>query len=372
MSTRILFLIPTLDRSGAEKQLALLATHLPRDEFQPEVVALTRGGPYAAALEQAGVPVTVLGKRWKCDPLAWVRLRRLLRSTRPDLLHTWLFAANAYGRLALPRQRQTRCIVSERCVDSWKAGWQLWLDRKLIPRTDCLVGNSLSVAEFYLQQGYPADRVQMIPNAIEPSTRANHTRHTLRASLGIPDDAFVVLSIGRLAPQKRVRDLIWAAETLWQIRPQVHLVVIGDGPERRRLEDFVEEVHGRPHIHFLGHREDATEWLAAGDVFWLGSSFEGMSNSLMEAMEAGLPVVATDIPPNRELIAHDVHGFLARVGDPVGFMQFTRRIIDEPDLRQRLGSAAQEQMRQHYGVTQMVDRYVALYRQVLTAGRSST
>jgi len=360
--TRITYLIPTLDQSGAEKQLTLLASRLPRDEFSPQVIALTRGGPYEAQLAAAGVPVTILHKRWKLDPWAWRRLKRELHRQSPDILHTWLFAANAYGRLALPATTSVQRVVSERCVDSWKAGWQLWLDRRLMSRTDRLIGNSPSVVEFYTQLGMPTARCQCIPNGIEPSTVDRGSRGALRASLGIPESAFVIVSIGRLAEQKRVRDLIWGAITLWQIRPQVHLLVIGDGPERSRLEAFAAEVEAQPVVHFLGHRDDATRWLAAGDVFWLGSSFEGLSNSVMEAMSAGLPVVATDIPPNRELINPDEHGYLVRVGDPVGFMQFTRRLIDEPSLGERLGNAGRDRMHREFSTELMVQRYVELYR----------
>jgi glycosyltransferase involved in cell wall biosynthesis len=365
MPSRLSFIIPTLDQSGAEKQLTRLAIGLPRDEFDVRVIALTRGGPYQAELEQAGIPVTVLGKRWKFDPACGLRLRKLLREWQPDLVHMWLFAANAYGRWAIPAVTTMRRIVSERCVDSWKAGWQRWVDRKLISRTDCLIGNSPPVVDFYADLGYPRDKLRCIPNGVDPWSGDRAARERLRAELRLPPEAYVIGYIGRLAEQKRVRDLIWAAETLWQIRPQVHLVIVGDGPERSRLEEFTAGVHGTPHVHFLGHRQDAADWLAAFDTFWLGSSFEGMSNSLMEAMSAGLPVIATDIPPNRELVVPDQTGFLVRLGDPVGFMQFTRRLIDEPDLGPRLGTAAKTRMEQQFSIGQMIDRHVGLYRQLL-------
>ncbi len=361
---RVALIIPTLDRSGAEKQLTLLATGLPRDEFEPVVIALTRGGPYADVLAASGIPVTVLHKRWKFDPWCLRRLRRELERLRPDIVHTWLFAANTYGRLALPARTSIRRIVSERCVDSWKAGWQLWCDRRLISRTERLVGNSPAVVEFYVEQGFPRALTTCIPNGVEPIDRSLETGRRLRESLGIPESAYVIGTIGRLAPQKRVRDLIWGAETLWQIRPQLHLVIVGDGPERARLEEFTHGVHGTPHVHFVGHRTDAADWLSAFDVFWLGSSFEGLSNSLMEALAAGLPVVATDIPPNRELVRPDETGFLVRVGDCVGFMQFTRRLIDEPGLAERLGAAGKRLMTDEYGVARMIARHVALYREV--------
>jgi len=365
-SLRIAFIVPTLDQSGAEKQLTLLATGLPRPEFEPHVLALTRGGPYAERLAAAHVPVTVLHKRGKCDPFAWQRLRTELSRLRPDVVHTWLFAANAYGRLALPRRPRPKVVVSERCVDSWKAGWQLWLDRKLIGRTDKLVGNSQSVVEFYADLGVPRDKLVCIPNGVD--TGPQRDRADVLAELNLPGEAFLVGYVGRLAEQKRVRDLVWAVETLRQIRPQVHLVLIGDGPEKERLERLAHDVHTERHVHFLGHRSDAAAWMSAFDAFWLASSFEGQSNSLMEAMAAGVPVVATDIAPNRELVTHEQTGFLVNVGDTVGFMQFTRRLIDEPDLARRLGDAARDRMQADFSVAQMTAAYAALYRDVCGRG----
>lgn len=362
---RIALVIPTLDQSGAEKQLTLLAVGLPKDEFDVRVFALSRGGPYQPILEQAGIPVTVIGKRWKFDPWALRRLSRQLHDWQPDIVHSWLFAANAATRLIRTAKAPWKQVVSERCVDSWKAGWQLWLDRRLRSRTDLLVGNSTSVAEFYTQLGYPASHVMTIPNGVEASTASRSDRSPQLAKLGIPDDAFVVGYIGRLAIQKRVRDLVWAAETLWQIRRQLHLIIVGDGPERERLEEFSAGVHGPGHIHFVGHSSEPQRWLGAFDTLWLGSSFEGMSNSVMEGMAAGLPVVATDIAANRELVVPDETGFLVPVGDAVGFMQFTRRLIDEPGLRAALGAAGQQRMQSEFSVARMIERYADLYRRVM-------
>lgn len=361
---RIALVIPTLDRSGAEKQLTLLTTRLPRDEFSPHVFALTRGGPYAADLAAAGLPLTIIGKRAKLDLGAWRRLRLALRSFQPDVVHTWLFAANAYVRLGLSPRSRPKVIVSERCVDSWKSGWQLWLDRRLVKVTDRIVGNSQSVVDFYREQGVPAEKLCCIPNGVEIPQTTTCDRAALLDQLGLPADAFVVGSIGRLAIQKRVRDLLFAVETLRQIRPQLRAVIIGDGPERARLEEFARSLGCEQHVRFLGHREDAPAWLPLFDAFCLASSFEGQSNSLMEAMAAGRAVVVSDIPPNRELVTPEATGLAFQPGDAVGIMQQLRRLIDEPDLRTRLAAAARERMAAHFSVENMVERYAWLYRDV--------
>lgn len=364
---KLMLLIPTLDQSGAEKQLTLLACHLPRDEFDVHVVALTRGGPFADELLQHGVRQTVLGKRWKFDPFALWQLRKLIRAEQPDILHTWLFAANAYGRLVAGPSLSPRpkVIVSERCVDVWKAGWQVWLDRKLIDGTDRLVANSEAVAEFYRSLGFPAERMCVIRNGIEIPELTPFNRDAVLAELEIPAGVPVIGFVGRLAKQKRVDDLVFAMALVAILRPDVHLLLVGDGSERDKLMKFARDLNVDHLIRFAGHQPDAEELLRVMNVFWLASDFEGQSNSLMEAMAAGLPVVATDIPPNRELVVDGETGFLVRVGDRVAFQQFTDRLLADPELARRLGNAGRERMRREFSIDSLVASHVKLYREVV-------
>jgi glycosyltransferase involved in cell wall biosynthesis len=365
---KLTLLIPTLDRSGAEKQLMLLATHLPRDEFDVRVITLDRGGPYEAPLQEQGIPVTNTGKRRKLDLSAFRRLREVLAAQQPDILHSWLFSANSYGRLVAGKRRRFKVVISERCVDTWKSGWQFWLDRRLIARTDRLVANSESVATFYRDVGFPGERMVVIPNGVDRPALPVTSREQLLADLKLPTDARLACYVGRLARQKRLEDLLWGMQVLRQADPRAHLLVIGDGPERDRLEQYARDVESAAHVRFLGHRDDAAQLLQLCDVFWLASDFEGMSNSLLEAMACGLPVVVSNIPPNRELVQHGVHGYLIDIGDGAGYAQYTRKLLEEPPLAARFGEAGRLRVELDFPIDRMVQRHIDVYREVMQGG----
>ena len=366
---KVMLLVPTLDQSGAEKQLVLLACRLPPDEFDVHVVAMTRSGPLAKELADHGVRLTVLGKKWKFDPFTFWRLRKLIQGELPDILHTWLFAANAYARLIVGHLMSHRpnIVGSERCVDVWKSGWQLWLDQKLIGRTDRLIGNSHAVAEFYRSIGYPDDIVRVIHNGISIPENFTTDREALLAELEIPVGSPVIGFIGRMARQKRGEDIVFAMALVAILRPDAHLLMIGEGPERDKLMKFARDIGIDNLVRFTGHRADAAKFLSVMDVFWLASDFEGLSNSLMEAMAAGVPCIASDIPPNRELVVDGETGFLVRVGDRVGFQQFTDRLLSDAELARRLGDAGRERMRREFNIDSMVDAHAKLYREVVTS-----
>jgi glycosyltransferase involved in cell wall biosynthesis len=360
-----------LDRAGAEKQMSMLVGGLPREEFEVHVCALTRGGPLLSVLEEARIPTTVIGKRWKIDPQAFWKLKRHVKRLRPDLIQTWLFAANAYGRAA-GLACGVKCLVaSERCVDPWKGSRDLFIDRYLARRTTRIVANSPAVKDFYARHGLPADKFVVIPNGIRPAGRVAGDRGALLDELELPPSSRLIGLVGRLWPQKRVKDAIWAADLLKVIRDDVHLLILGDGPQRDRLRRFRDQVEIRDKVHFLGHREDAGRLIPHFDVLWSTSAYEGQSNAIMEAMAASVPVVATDIPGTRDLVVPEVTGFLVplRQSDVgprrAAFARHTNVILNDSDLAQRLGTAARERMLSEFSVEKMVQRYVDLYRQLL-------
>lgn len=366
LTRRILHVIASLDRAGAEKQLVLLARGLVQHDFDVHVCALTRGGPRAADLRQAAIPVRVLGKRWKADPFALWRLRRHIRQLAPDLVHTWMFTANTYGRLAAMMARVGLLVAAERCADPWKSWLQISLDRVLARRTQRIVANSRGVVDFYTRQGLPPGRFAVIaggvPAAVDPTT----SRAELLRELGLPASVRLIGAVGRLWPQKRVKDLIWAADLVHLINPDVRLLIIGDGPQRRSLERFTRLLEAEDHVRFLGERDDVWRIMPHLDVLWQGSQYEGLPNAILEAMAAAVPVVATDISGHRELVIPGQTGYLVGVGARAQRTHLTDKILRDPALASRLGSAGRQHVLQHFGVDSMVRQYVDLYEQLLS------
>jgi glycosyltransferase involved in cell wall biosynthesis len=338
---------------------------LPRERFDVHVCALARGGPYEAVLRAAGIPVTVIGKRWKLDPAAFWRLKREIARVRPDLVHTWLFAGNSYGRAAALAAGVKLLVAAERCVDRWKVWHEFAFDRYLARRTERIVVNSAAVRDFYIFHGLPTERFAVIPNGVPPAAPSRVTRAELLAELGLPTNAQLIGAIGRLWPQKRVKELIWAADQLKCVRDGVHLLVIGDGPLRPDLERYAWICETDDRVHFLGARDDVPRLVPHFDVAWLASGYEGQSNAIMEAMAAGVPVVATDIPGNRDLVVPGETGYLVPLDSRSAFAKWTLQILQDADLAHRFGAAGKARMTAEFSVERMVNRYAALYGELL-------
>ncbi len=370
---KIAQIVPTLDRSGAEKQVLLLCRELAKRGHEVEVGVLTRLGPLEDEFRSSGIPLTVIGKPLKADPFALGRLSRWMRENRFEVVQSWLFAANSYARAAArlgygARDAQRPVVVAtEMAVDLWKSPWHFRVDRKLQSWCDTIVGNSQAVVDFYRDSvGIQASRLSMIHSGIDPG-EANpidvQARRTARKSLGLDDDAGPVLFFaGRLAEQKRVDDLIKAADILQHLYPKIRLLIAGDGPLRASLADFAAGVDLGGKSQFLGLRDDMDTLYAAADIVVLPSSYEGLPNLVMEAQLRAIPVVASAAPGTIELVENESTGLLYPVGDSTDLARKLERVISDADLARRLGTAGRTMILEKFTASGMADRFETLYR----------
>ena len=365
MTPRILHLIPTLDRSGTEKQLCLLAAGLSRAGFDAHVCALAQGGPLAELLYAAGIQPTILEKRWAFDPRVYWNLKRLVDRLRPDLIHAWRCTANAYGLAAALGGGVKRFVAGYRCMEPVGSSLRIRIDREIGRRSTGLVANSRGVKDFYVQNGLPEEKFQIISNAVELPSPPTFTRRQILEELELPAGSRLIGMVGRLSPHKRVKDAIWAADLLKVVRKDVHLLIFGDGPHRDRLRMFRDQVRIGDHVHFLGVRSDVQRFYPHFDLLWSTSAYEGQSNAILEAMAAGIPVVAGDIPGTRDLVTHKETGLLVQVGDRGGFAREAHRLLEDADLARRLGQAGRDRVRREFTVEKMIGNYIEMYNRLL-------
>ncbi|MEU6233387.1 glycosyltransferase [Kitasatospora sp. NPDC047058] len=306
---RVLHIVTGLASGGAERQLQLLLRHLPAHQHC-EVAALTNPGTVAAALRAEGVTVHHLAMRGNRDVGALPRLVRLVRAGRYDVVHTHLFRAQLYGRLAA-RLAGVRAVVSTehslhagviegRPVTRGVKG--LYLAAERLGTTTVAV--SRQVAQTLHSWGVPPARVELIPNGID--TARHHradadraaTRARMRAGLGLPPDGWVIGGVGRLVPGKRFDVLL---EALAGLDRAARLVLVGDGPERAALERRAVELGVRDRLVLTGERDDVPDLLTALDVLAAPSTEETFGLGVLEGLAAGLPVRHSACPALDEL-----------------------------------------------------------------------
>lgn len=339
-----------------------LVTRLNRERWTPTVYCLSGPGGLVSDLEAAGVPCVCLGARSSMDVgIVW-RLARELRRTRPQLLQTFLFHANFVGRLAARLARVPRVVSGIRVAER-RTRTHLRLDRLtqgLVDRNVCV---STAVAEFAKREaGLKPEKTVVIPNGVDVEQFADAVPADLSV-FGIRPGAPVMIAVGRLDPQKGVDDLI-AAFALRQPAGW-HLLLVGEGPLRQELSAQIRRAGLSPNVHLVGWRNDVSQLLRAADCLVHAALWEGMPNVVLEAMAAGLPVIATRVEGVEELVIPGETGLIVPPKAPADLSQAIAQVAADPELRRRFGAAGQRRARDHFSWDATVAAYTELYSTLL-------
>ena len=383
---RVFQVVPTHSLGGALFSAMLIAEHLDPERYQSVLVVGCDAGPEGSLLEdmaRRGIEVELLRSLCRSphpfrDLRALVELRDLLRRRRPHIVHTH----GSKTKQLLPwATRMAPVPVKVAHIHGWE--WypaRSGLGRRVFTAAsrmsargyDALIAGSDAMREEGLAAGvghedqyrvvrYPVDLEAFTPDGREKA------RREVRAELGLPEDARVIVSVMRLAPQKAPLDLIAAAQIAVRARPNLYFLLIGGG----ELEDQVRaEIKSRQlegNVRMLGVRRDVPALLRAADLFALASVWEAMGIVYLEASAVGLPCVGTRVGGAPEAVDDGVTGLLVPPADPRALAQAILRTVDDPELAQRLGRAGREKA-QEFGIGTYVQRVEDVYRGLLDGG----
>lgn len=357
----ILYLIATLEVGGAEKQLASLVKRIDRTRYNPTVCCLTKEGPFEKELEEAGIRYFVLGKQFKFDFTVIFKLISLIRQEKSDILHTWMFTSNSFGRVAGIIARVPIIISSERCIDIWKNRFHFFLDSLLSYFTARIVCVSEGVKKFYREHTFiPPGKLITIYNGVETVGETNISAEKKKEEFGLRQN-IVITTISRLAPQKGIKHLLYAVPKVIENMPEARFLIVGEGNEKGRLENISRDINIDKYVIMPGLRADIKEILSFTNIFVLPSLFEGLPNVIMEAMAARKPVIATRIQGSDELVVENETGILVPPRNPEALADAIINLHNDTEKARRMGIAGRKRVEKYFNVDSMVKKHEKLY-----------
>jgi len=364
--TRILHIITQLGVGGAENQLLALCAQLPAEQFECRVISLVAGGSLRPRFEMAGVSVCEIDRRTSGGPAGQlVAIMREIRVWRPDVVHTWLHKANHVGRIAATLSTRRPVVACFRDMGHQTSGGDTILDRLLDPRTQLSLHNSEAGRRAFLSRVGDAreDRHRLLRNGIDcerfrpdPAARAR-----LRCELGIPEDDPVVIMVSRLQSVKDPGLFLAVARRVRRDLPTARFWLVGGGPLEDDLRRSLAESPD-PGIWISGEREDIPGLLASSDLALLTSYSEGLSNAILEAMSCGLPVAATAVGGNCELVAVDETGVLLQDRDPEAVAGIVAPLLRSPEDRMNMGRAGRLAVEERFSLAAMITAAASHYQ----------
>ena len=367
-----MYCIDNMQLGGTELNAVRTAERLDRRRFSVSVVCLQDSGPLMERYANAGIPVHSfpLSSFWGTSGLRQgLRLWRLLRSERIDVVHSHDAYTSIFGTF-WARVAGVRGVIASR--RSWHSphlqGTIMRANRLAYRLAHRVIGNSPSVARLVeTEGGVPSSRVVTIPNFLDPQAfdviGPDERAHLLR-ELAVPDGAFIIGIVARLTPVKDHSTLLRAIAALRADVPSLHAILVGDGPERARLTEEARSLGIETIVHFAGERAPLPNLHGLFDVSVLCSTSEAFPNSILEAMAASRPVVATKVGGNPDAVREGVTGLLVPAADAKALAAAIVRLHGDPTLRSRLGAAGHAAATAGYGAPAVIAQVERLYEEL--------
>jgi L-malate glycosyltransferase len=348
--------LTSFDPGGTEGQTTELIARLDRTRFAVHVACFRREGLWLRRAEQAASEVTEFRLRSFQSPSTasqLIRFARWCRRNRLAVVHACDFYANVFGLAGAALAGVPLRIGSRRdLVLPGRGRAKHTLQRFAYRAAHTVVANSHAAAAQLRREDVPHDRVVVIPNGIDPAA-------FIAAPARVPRR--VVTMVANLRAEKGHDVLIAAAAQVVRARPDAIVQLVGAGPLRGALEQQAREHGVADIVRFLGHREDVAQVLHDSDIFVLPSRSEAFPNGVVEAMAAGLPVIASNVGGIPELIAHERNGLLVPVGDPGALAGALLRLLNAPEYAAVLAREARATIERGYSFERMVGAFEALY-----------
>lgn len=364
---RVLHVLNRLDRGGTELIVLKLINGLSEISFEHRIASLRGSDP---ALQNVTLPGGQLLLAGEADGFQFplFRLVRMMRTYRPHIVHS-----RNWGTIeAIPAARLAGVPVAIHSEHGYELDMLAGLPvrRRIFRRAaygmaDAVFAVSRELRDYHAKQAWiSSERIRVICNGVDTKRFCPNpeSRATLRRRFGLPQDRFIVGTVGRMVPIKDHGMLLRAVDSLVQRCVDAHALLVGSGPELERTQQLADTSPGLAgRVTFLGASEEIPELLNTMDVFALPSISEGMSNTLLEAMATGLPVIATAVGGNTEVIDHEKSGWLIRPRDHESLASLLTRLASREDLRQKYGAAARKRIVECFSLDRMLNNYAQLY-----------
>ncbi|HUK01340.1 MAG TPA: glycosyltransferase [Steroidobacteraceae bacterium] len=362
----VVHVIDELPPDGAERLIVdVLQNRSPR--FRYSVLCIVRGGTIVPELERIGVPVAILGRRPGVDPGTVGALMRWFRSNQVDIVHTHLYAADTYGRLAALLAGVRGRFSTRHNTSPWSGHARRLLARLLNATSTKVIACGGEVGRTLLErEGLSAQRMLVISNGINLRRFDHLQRAPFRRELGVSEETTLIGVVGRLHEQKGHSDLFKALAAVPADCGDYLCAIVGSGPLEAPLREQCRTLGLDSKVRFVGQRSDIPNILAALDLFAMPSRWEGLPMALLEAMAVGAPVLATAVGEIPGVIADGVNGRLVSPGNVTQFTVALIELLRNPALRRQLGKAAQQTVVERFSAEQTARAYERLYDQALT------